>query len=74
MAPTVAGVMGLVPIHALGVELGVLFAQMLIQLRLGSEPQFALRALKRAHRLMVLRLANHHRLAPLSAMKILKDP
>jgi hypothetical protein len=50
--------MGLVPIHALGVELGVLFAQMLIQFRLGTEPQFALRTLKRAHRLIVLRLAS----------------
>jgi len=54
----VAGVMGLVPVHAIGVELGVLFPQMLIQLRLRAEPQFALRALKRAHGLMVLLLAS----------------
>jgi hypothetical protein len=54
MLPAVAGMMGLVPVHALGVELGVLVAQVLVQLRFGTEPQFALRTLKHVHDSMLL--------------------
>jgi hypothetical protein len=61
MLPAVAGMMGLVPVHALGVELGVLVAQMLVQLRLGTEPQFALRTLKHVHDSMLLRPYPFHR-------------
>jgi hypothetical protein len=74
MAPTMAGMMGLVPVHAFGVELGVLFAQMLIQLRLRAEPQIALRALKRAHGLMVLLLASASQADAPVDNENLKDP
>ena len=54
MLPAAPGMMGLVPIHALRVELRVLVAQVLVQLRLGTEPQFALWTVQHVHGLILL--------------------
>jgi hypothetical protein len=54
MPSPVAGMMRLVAIHSLRVELRVLVAKVLVQLRLGAEPQFALGTLQHAHESMLL--------------------